>query len=204
MKKVITILLIFVLLSTTVAFAASVNGSYKDYPIVNVTLNDAKVSSNVPAIVLDGSTLLPTRAIAEALNCYVKWDQPTMTAKIIKPTVNMIFFGDSKEESDGTWNLTNVGCSNDALGTDKFANFYIEIGPMDGKEYEYRVVAYDPNGNALKSSETGSATFSDAGTMIKIAIDSLTYSKSGAYTFKFQIKYDGEFRSVGEATAVIE
>lgn len=191
-------------MSTGIVFAAAVNGSFNGYPIVNVTLNGDKVSSPVPAVVLNGSTMLPTRAIAESLNCVVKWDQATMTAKIIKPNVNMVFFYEQTAESDGSWNLTNVGCSNDTLGQDKYANFYIEVGPMDNTEYEYRIAAYDPSGKILSTSPSSSTVFNEEGTMIVTSIDNLTYSIPGEYVFRFQMKFDGEFKSVGEAIAKIE
>lgn len=203
MKKVIIALLTIALLSTGVVYAASINGNFKGYPIVNVNLNGAKVTSDVPAVVLDGRTLLPTRAIAEALNCVVLWDAPTMTANIIKPTVNMIYILDYTVESDDSWNLINVG-GFDIIGKDKMANFYVEVGSMDRQVCEFRTVAYDPKGNVIGTSVPDSAVIDNNGLMIIDSIENLTFSIPGNYTFRFQIKYNGEYQSVGETKVIVQ
>ena len=79
-----------------------------------------------------------------------------MTAKIIKPTVNMIFAGDVTEESKGHLTITDAGSYFNAVGTGRWENLYIEIGPMDSRTYDYRVVVYDPKGNVVGTSDVQS------------------------------------------------
>ncbi|MDF2856746.1 MAG: hypothetical protein K0Q87_2597, partial [Neobacillus sp.] len=100
-KKVLIITSIICLFSSTVAFAASVNGSFAGFPIANVIVNDDKLTPNVPGIVVQGSTMLPAKAIAESLNAVVTWDQATMTASIQKPDVNIVFADEIIENKDG-------------------------------------------------------------------------------------------------------
>lgn len=64
------------------------NGTYHsaqanaDLPVVKVTVNGSAVSSPVPGVILDGSTMLPVRAVAQALGAQVQWDPSTYTAAL--------------------------------------------------------------------------------------------------------------------------
>lgn len=81
-----SLILIVLLLFTFSATAyAAVNGLYKGRPIVKVFVNGQEVQSTVPGQIIDGSTMLPLRAVAEALGAYVEWDGKTYSAKIITP-----------------------------------------------------------------------------------------------------------------------
>jgi hypothetical protein len=81
MKKYVLVVVLFMLFAG-VATGSSINGDYKGNPIVNVKVNGKMVSSEVPAIIYDGSTLIPLRAATEALGATVSWDQTTYTASI--------------------------------------------------------------------------------------------------------------------------
>ena len=75
--------------SLPVAADSVPNGTYsvaaQDAPIVNVVVNGSAVQSNVPAMILGGRTLLPVRAVAEALGATVTWNQGTYTAALTAP-----------------------------------------------------------------------------------------------------------------------
>lgn len=205
MKRIITIISIAAILSTGVVFAAAgVNGNYKGFPIVNVTLNGAKVNSDVPGINFDSRTLLPVRAVAEAMNSVIQWDQKTATAKIIKPTINMIFAGDITQEGGGRITITDAGSYFNTVGTDRWENLYIEIGPMESRTYDYRVIVYDPKGSVVGTSAVQSEAIDKEGLIAFIPVENMTYRYPGNYQFKFQIKYDGTFQTVGETVAVVE
>lgn len=85
MKKILFCLLCALLLAGGTVFAASVNGDYKGYPVVNVVVDGKKVESDVPAISLDGRTMVPVRFVSDALGADVAWDQKTYTVSIKKP-----------------------------------------------------------------------------------------------------------------------
>lgn len=78
--------LIAFLLVAGLAAAAAVAGAsqltYKGYPVAHVELDGAAVSSDVPAIVVDGRVLLPVRALAEALDLDVQWDAAAGVARL--------------------------------------------------------------------------------------------------------------------------
>lgn len=205
MKRIITIISIAVILSAGVVFSASsVNGNYKGFPIVNVTLNGTKINSDVPGINVDSRTLLPVRVVAEAMNSVVQWDQKTATAEIIKPTVNMIFAGDITQESGGHITIKDAGSYFNTVGTDRWENLYVEIGPMEGKTYDYRVIVYDPKGNVVGTSEVQSENIDKGGLIVFIPVENMAYKYPGEYKFKFQIKYDETFQTVGETVAAVE
>lgn len=83
LKKVFGFVVVLSLLIGSVS-ASSINGDYKGYPIVNVMVNGKYVYGEVPAINLDGSTMIPLRAVIEALDAQISWDQKTYTAGVIK------------------------------------------------------------------------------------------------------------------------
>ncbi|KAB2952407.1 copper amine oxidase N-terminal domain-containing protein [Heliorestis acidaminivorans] len=49
---------------------------------VKVLVNGQEINSDVPAQIVDGRTLVPVRAISEALQADVEWDETTSTAYI--------------------------------------------------------------------------------------------------------------------------
>jgi len=204
MKRMITTLMVVTALSVGVVFAASVNGSYKGFPIVNVSLNGTKVPSDVPGILMNSRTLLPVRAVTEAMNSIVQWDQKTMTAKLIKPTINMIFIGDLIEEEEGHLTLKDAGSYFNTTGYDRWENLYIEIGPMDLGIYDYRIAVFDPKGSIVGTSPVESRTIGPDGLIVFLPVQNMNYSIPGNYEFRFQMKYDGTFQTVGKTVAVVK
>jgi len=83
MKKstAIVLLSIVALLSFSVG-AFSANGTYKGFPTVNILVNGKPVNSDVPAIVMDGRTLLPVAAVANALGMVANYDKRTNTVTV--------------------------------------------------------------------------------------------------------------------------
>jgi hypothetical protein len=204
MKRIISVIAAVAVISTGVVFAANINGNYKGFPIANVTLNGQKVSSDVPGIIFDSRTLLPVRAVAEALHSVIQWDQNSMTAKIIKPTVNMIFAGNVTQESAGHLTITDAGSYFNTVGTGRWESLYVEIGPMESATYDYRIVVYDSKGNIVGTSDVRSERIGSSGLIAYIPVENMTYSNPGNYKFDFQIKYSGQFETVGETVAVVK
>lgn len=73
-KKIILTIVLF-LGFTGVATGSSLNGDYNGNPIVLVKVNGVNIGSDVPAQVINGTTLLPLRSVAQALGATVDWDQ---------------------------------------------------------------------------------------------------------------------------------
>jgi hypothetical protein len=67
-------------LSTATAFAT--HQKFAGMPIVNVLVNGNPLKSDVPAFLVEGRTMMPVRAIAEALGANVQWDGELSTVHI--------------------------------------------------------------------------------------------------------------------------
>lgn len=82
MKKKVVVLsaVLFFALSVISAFAGT--GSYKGFPQVKLIVNDREITGEVPAINMDGNTLVPLRVVAESLGASVAWDAEAQTAII--------------------------------------------------------------------------------------------------------------------------
>jgi hypothetical protein len=106
MQKTLLFILAFLMFGN-VAGASSINGDYKGNPVVNVVVNGKAVVSDVPAITIDGTTLIPLRAASEALGANVSWDGATYTANI---------------SQDGSLAASNSGGRADTVALMKSAN----------------------------------------------------------------------------------
>lgn len=67
------------------ALAGSRWGDYKGYSVVRVLINGAEARGDVPAINIDGRTMVPARLVAEALGAQADWDQENYTTIISDP-----------------------------------------------------------------------------------------------------------------------
>jgi hypothetical protein len=56
--------------------------TYKGLPTVVVIIDGEQLVCDVPAVIVDGRTLVPLRAIMEALGSGVKWDPATKTVSV--------------------------------------------------------------------------------------------------------------------------
>ena len=59
------------------------------YEMVDVYINGGKLQTDQPAVVYQDRTLVPVRAVADAFQCEVEWDEATSTVHITNP-VQMI------------------------------------------------------------------------------------------------------------------
>lgn len=81
MKKIILVTILLVLTSS-VANAASINGDFKGNPIVNVYANGKELEViNTPAIIYNGNTLVPIYMLRQ-LGAKVLWDQSTHSVHV--------------------------------------------------------------------------------------------------------------------------
>lgn len=83
MKKIILVIFSFFLISGVVS-ASSINGEYNGNPIVKVYVNGSEIRPEVPAHIVDGTTMLPMRAVAEALGADVEWESSSYTVNIVR------------------------------------------------------------------------------------------------------------------------
>ncbi|MEK8131404.1 copper amine oxidase N-terminal domain-containing protein [Paenibacillus filicis] len=82
MKKKLLAVTVLLMLFSGVATASSINGDYKGYPIVKLVVNGNEISSEIPAIIIDGVTMVPLRVVSEKLGAKVSWSSKTYTVDI--------------------------------------------------------------------------------------------------------------------------
>ncbi|MGC7847437.1 stalk domain-containing protein [Desulforudis sp. 1088] len=86
MRKVTMFVVLLFLFSTAPAFA-SLQATYHGYPTVKVAVNGQDVQGEVPAMVVEGRTLVPLRLISESLGCAVGFDPGSGTVTVSNPRV---------------------------------------------------------------------------------------------------------------------
>jgi competence protein ComEC len=84
---VATLAVLLVIPAVAVAAAVAPYGTYQGFPIVKVRVNGIFLSPPVPGVNFYGSTMLPARAVAEALGTTVSWDAVNWVASIEAPDV---------------------------------------------------------------------------------------------------------------------
>ncbi|MCL6450461.1 MAG: copper amine oxidase N-terminal domain-containing protein [Acetobacteraceae bacterium] len=85
MRKLWAMVLVVAVLCGSGIVYASARGTYQGYPVVGVVVNGRELQPEVPAIIFNGKTLLPLRAVTEALGAKVEWDAATVTATVTLP-----------------------------------------------------------------------------------------------------------------------
>lgn len=80
LKIILSMVLIAVLISGF-AFSAGA-GYFEGFQIVNVKVNGKTVNGDVPAVILNGRTMVPAKFVSEALGADVAWDPVSFTASI--------------------------------------------------------------------------------------------------------------------------
>ena len=89
MKKrtIITTLVVSSLLACGTAWASS-SKSFNGFPVVDVIVNGKTTQGDVPAIILNGRTLVPLKLVGESLGANVTWDSNTKTVNVQSQAVN--------------------------------------------------------------------------------------------------------------------
>ena len=204
-RKVAVIIATIMLVSTGAVYAASVNGTFAGLPIVKVNVNGTAIKSDVPGVVLQGKTLLPARAIAESLDAVVSWDQATMTANIEQPEVEMLFVSEVRDNADSSdyWDII-APYSWVSAGQDQQVIVFYQVAPLAKQNYEFRIIVKEPDGDILTSSASDSFEVDSKGMSGYLPFDDLDFKTAGNYRFEFQIKYNGEYKTVAHKTMVVE
>lgn len=84
-KKVALLVFIFTFVfSSGFALAASLHGTYKGHSIVKLFIDGKEAKTSVPAIVIDGTTLVPLRVISEQLGQEISWDGKSQSVYVGK------------------------------------------------------------------------------------------------------------------------
>lgn len=104
MKKFITGLITGILLSSTIAFAASY---VAQTPTFKVFVNGKEFTSNPPTLVIEGSTYLPLKAIGDALDVPVKWNEELRQVEVGTPPSNNLQTSENLSDKETT-NISEI------------------------------------------------------------------------------------------------
>ena len=104
MRKIISFILAGILAASTYCVSAKVvqDTPTRNYNDIKITIDGNPVITNdaTEPFIIDGTTYLPVRALAEALGLNVEWDGTTNTVKLTKPS-NAIGAGTILYEENG-------------------------------------------------------------------------------------------------------
>lgn len=127
----------------------------------NAFRNGVAVPLDVPAVIIDGRTLIPLRFFSEAFNCNVSWNPDTYRVEIISGTKEMTVIGFYALGDSGTSSWTNL-----------FRKAYPETDTgntdvVDGLALGW--YSFDEQGNLLTRSWTGWQRPAGWGNVLKAA-----------------------------------
>lgn len=215
-KRMIAMLLVTLLLMA--GFTTYAASDYKGFNIVNVQINGKALALDVPAINFYGSTLLPLRKVAEALDAQVSWNAATQTADLVRPDINMIlcsgtYYGDGSDTKspDGisypnnTVIYNNIGSKSWEKGTHDVTVFVTVDGLNRKGTIEYRTIFEGLDGTALQtypsSIELAAAdeSFSTSSDFTALPLDTV-----GSYKILFQIKDAEGYKTVKSKTIEVK
>ncbi|MBO8172463.1 MAG: copper amine oxidase N-terminal domain-containing protein [Bacillaceae bacterium] len=128
MKRILLISIIIIAFLSGTVFANAVNGLYNGHPIVNLVVDGQKVESDVPAFIMEDTTLVPIRVVTETLGMEVGWDHETYTVTITKPQTGVI---------DPAQDNTNVRCQSVMKKYDQLTKEKIKELGLEGKQNPY-------------------------------------------------------------------
>lgn len=192
-KPLILTLLLFVM-AAGVVYADSLWGYYKGYPQARVYMNNHSIDTGegVPAFIINGSTVLPLRQVAEALKAIVKWDEDEKTAYIYKPNVSIFV---AKDVSSKDYSVKQPFGKVDAGKTMDFVVF-TQIDDLKTNVSGLKITILDPNGSVVESKE---APLDNPGDNFWYTWPfKVKFSETGNYKIQLAFEVDGSYETVAE------
>lgn len=83
MKRILSVALLLVFIVSAVPAVSA-------EPPVSATLNGTEITFDQPPVIIDGRTLVPIRAVCEAMGADVYWEESTRTVFIIKNDTKLL------------------------------------------------------------------------------------------------------------------
>ncbi|WNR46506.1 stalk domain-containing protein [Paenibacillus roseipurpureus] len=196
-QRIFTLMVAFFVLSTAAVVASSIWGEYKGFNIARVVVNNQTKEfgdSDVPPLIVDGKTVLPLRAMSEALQSLLRWEDSSKTAYLYKPNVHMFFTTEIRKDS------SIVPFSVVERGEE--ANFYVfaQVDNLKTSINSVRVSIVSPSGSNVITPVEKSISDSKESFWLKVPVYGVSFDQSGTYVVKFAMKQDGssEYTVVSE------
>jgi hypothetical protein len=208
-KRLIILTLVCSMVFGATVYADSLWGSYNGFPKAKVYVNDSEVTfkdGEVPAIVIDGITVLPIRKVAEKLQAIVQWDKDTMTAKIYKPNVHMFVSEDVKVDKNKQVAVIKSPFS--VVETGKTVQFVVVV-QVDGLKADatgFKISVIDPSGVEFDNQEVPATTSFLPSIFGYTSLPfNLKFSQKGTYLVRFSFKdKDDKYTVISQKSIVSE
>jgi hypothetical protein len=215
-KRLIILTLVFSLVFGATVYADSLWGNYREFPKAKVLVNDTELTfkdGEVPAFVIDGSTVLPIRKVAESLQAIVKWDKDTMTANIYKPNVHMFVSEDVKIEKNKQ--VSSIKSPFSVVETGKTVDFVVvlQVDGLKANSTGFKISIIKPDGDEYVSTDysadSGSTSNSTTSKLPLIfgytSPFNVKFSQKGTYLVRFSFKgTDDKYTVVSQKSIVSE
>jgi hypothetical protein len=189
-QRLFTLMLVFFILSTATVVASSIWGDFEGYSKARITVNGESQyfsSSEVPAFIVKGSTVLPLRTLADSLQAMVKWDSSNQTASLYKPNVHMILVKDiSKDYSmDQPFGVVKQGKKIDFV-------VFTQVDNLQANLTSVRISIISPSGQSAVTSVEKSINEQKKTFWLPVPFQNVSFDESGEYTVKFAMKLEGD------------
>ncbi len=210
-KKLILFLAVFLLFNVVTVYGTNaLHGYFKGYEIVKIKLGDNDIEGAVPAIIVEGSTMVPLRAVAENLDVIVAWDGPNKTVELTKPNVNMLFTANPVYDKDNKSYLvySPFGKLNKTQRYNFSFHVFCEMDNLPYEEIEIMVQLVDPEGEIVAEStvESFDATKENSFQYINL-FENINFVATGNYKVEALISGSStgdEFKKIGEKIIAVK
>ena len=188
-KRLMLLILVFSMVGAVTVFADDAFEWYQGKK-VKVIVNDTQLKS--PGLLIDGTTMLPAREVAENLQAMVRWNGSTQTVTIDKPNVHISLLQEFKNGSFGTFGQV--------IHKNKYDfHIFTQIDSLKTELYSYKITIVDPYGNTQYTYEDELKQQKE-NLWIGTPNINLEFKHIGKYTVKFFMKTDakGDYSLVSE------
>jgi hypothetical protein len=196
-QRIFTLMVVFFVLSTAAVVASSIWGEYKGYNIARLVVNNQTKEfgdSDVPPLIVDGKTVLPLRAMSDALQALLKWDDSSKTAYLFKPNVHMFFTTEVRKDSA----IVPFG----VVERGKQADFIVfaQVDNLKTSINSVRVSIVSPSGSNVITPVEKSISDSKESFWLKVPLYGVSFDEAGTYVVKFAMQQSGssEYSVVSE------
>jgi len=198
-RRLVFLTLALSLVAAGAVMGESMWGNYAGYSKAKVYVNDTELSNSgsVPAFVINGSTVLPLRQVAEAMNSIVKWDSSNQTANIYKP--NVALFVAEKVTSS---NEVKKPFGKVTAGIRRPFDVFAQVDNLKVNATGVRISIVDPYGSEVDRITEG---LSSPGSNFWFTTHfEIKFSETGNYKVRFAVEVDGTYHTVEEKLIVSE
>lgn len=210
-KRIVLMISIVLLLNVATVYAgAAIYGYYQGFEKVKVYVNGTAVTSDVPGFIIEKTTVVPLRVMAEALNAISKWDEEKQTAYLIKPNVNMQFTANSAIYDKN--NVIQIYSPFGKIPPNKRGQLtffvYTEVDSLPREWIEFKLVLKDPDGEMVKETSVQSYNASQENSLQYIdKFEKVDFVKPGNYRVQFLIKSEStkdNYVKIGEKLILVK